>query len=246
MTKFGLLGYPLGHSFSKHFFENLFEALSINARYDLYPFSDKNHLEKFLQEQKNLKGFNVTIPYKQVIMPLLDDCDAAAKQIGAVNVVKNINGKWKGYNTDYLGFMSSLDTHVFPSNTKALILGNGGAAQAVKYALMHMKIPFVIVSRNEKESENIFSYADLTKFVLRDFNFIINTTPLGMYPDENICPDIPYDFLNENHFLYDLVYNPETTLFLQKGKEQGAQIKNGLEMLHEQAKAAWNIWMSEV
>ncbi len=245
MTKFGLLGYPLGHSFSKYFFENLFETLSKNAAYELYPVADKNHLKNFLQEQKSLIGFNVTIPYKQVIMPLLDECDEAAMQIGAVNVVKNIQGKWKGFNTDYLGFLSSLNTHVFPSNTKALILGNGGAAQAVKFALMQMKIPFVIVSRNKKERENIFSYADLTKFVLQDFNFIINTTPLGMHPDENICPDIPYTFLNEKHFLYDLIYNPETTLFLKKGQEQGAQIKNGLEMLHEQAKAAWEIWMSE-
>lgn len=245
MIKFGLLGYPLGHSFSKDFFGNLFKSLSINACYDLYPIVDKDQVKSFLKGQKNLKGFNVTIPYKQVIMPLLDECDEAAMQIGAVNVVKNIQGKWNGYNTDYLGFINSLKGHVFPTHTKALILGNGGASQAVKFALLQMKIPFVVVSRNKENSEKIFSYADLTKFVLQDFNFIINTTPLGMHPDENICPDIPYTFLNEKHFLYDLIYNPETTLFLKKGQEQGAQIKNGLEMLHEQAKAAWEIWMSE-
>jgi len=237
-AQYGLIGYPLSHSFSPAYFNAKFAKHGIDARYDTYAIESVSLLSELLQEHPHLKGLNVTIPYKEQVLPLLTDIDVAAREIGAVNCISIQDGKLKGYNTDHMGFAESLQPLLQPQHTHALILGAGGAAKAVMYALRQLGIEYKIVSRTGGDMQ----YADLDEEVMNKYKLIINTTPLGMHPAIDAAPEIPYQFIDSNHLLYDLVYNPEETLFLQKGKQQGATIKNGYEMLILQAEASWQIW----
>lgn len=237
---YGIIGYPLLQTFSPGYFNKKFEEQRIRDIYLKFPLDKIADLKQVLKEHPDLKGLNVTIPYKQEVMTLLDELDDTARQIGAVNTIAIRNGRLKGYNTDTIGFMDSLKPLLEQHHTKALILGTGGAAKAVAYALEKLGISFLSVSRNPEGGE--IAYSNLDKGVMQEHKLIINTTPLGMVPNENACPDIPYTFLSTEHLLYDLIYHPEETLFLQKGKDQGAKIKNGYEMLIGQAEAAWTIW----
>lgn len=245
MRKFGLIGYPLSHSFSKKYFTNKFEKEGItDAVYELFPIESIEDLPQLLQDQPDLAGLNVTIPYKEKVIPYLHELDQKADAIGAVNTIKINDGKLKGYNTDYHGFKDSLIKFIGPNPIpeRALILGTGGASKAVKAALEDLNISFRFVSRNT--SENQLTYEELSSsphhFITS--SLIINTTPLGMSPNVEGLPNLPYEYLTESHFLYDLVYNPMKTAFMQKGIEAKCWVKNGLEMLHGQAEKAWEIW----
>jgi shikimate dehydrogenase len=247
MNTYALIGYPLGHSFSKKYFTKKFEEMGLSEthEYQLFELSDIQELPQLLKNEPNLKGLNVTIPHKQAVMPFLDGLDASAEKVGAVNVIKFIDdGRLIGYNSDYYGFKTSLEDFLSKGNVssiKALVLGNGGAGKAVVAALKDLGIDYKTVSRTK--SEESISYNEIPA-LLADYQLIINCSPVGTYPKSEQCPDIPYESLTENYFLYDLVYNPLETLFLQKGKEQGAKIQNGLQMLHLQAEKAWEIWHS--
>lgn len=243
MKQFGLIGYPLSHSFSQKYFTEKFENEHIGGcRYDNFPLTEINEF-KDLISNNDLTGLNVTIPYKQVVMPFLDSVEDEAAAIGAVNTIQFRNGKLKGYNTDVYGFVESLMPFILErSDLKALILGTGGASKAVAYGLKKMHIQYQFVSRTERE--NTITYDALTPELVKQNQLIVNTTPLGMYPNVDEAPKIPYNGITDEHILYDLVYNPVETLFLLKGKEKGAEIKNGLEMLHLQAEKAWEIWNS--
>ena len=237
MKLYGLIGYPLAHSFSQQYFTDKFAAEGIPAAYTLFPIEHISLFPRVLQENPALCGLNVTIPYKEQIIPFLDELDATAQETGAVNVIKfTQNGALKGYNTDITGFEASL--RKLPAHTHALILGTGGAAKGVAYVLKKMNIRYLFVSRTPKEGQ--IAYSDI--HAARDYTLIINATPVGTFPNTNACPDFPYKSLTSKHLLYDLIYNPEKTLFLRRGEAQGASIKNGLEMLHGQALAAWDIW----
>lgn len=245
MNIYGLIGYPLGHSFSKKYFTEKFATIGIadNNVYELFELSDIQTFPELIKSQSDLKGLNVTIPHKQAVMPFLDGLDASAEKVGAVNVIKiGEGGKLIGYNSDYYGFKTSLEEFI-PANTplKALVLGNGGAAKAVIAALNDLSISYKIVSRTK--SDDTLGYEDLATEI-GNYQLIINSSPVGTYPKADVCPDIPYEQLTSNHYLYDLVYNPMQTLFLQKGEEQGAKTHNGLKMLHLQAEKAWEIWNS--
>lgn len=241
MRQFGLIGYPLGHSFSKGYFAEKFAREGIeDASYDNFELSDIAQFPTLVQSQPNLVGLNVTIPYKQAVIPYLGELDAAAQQIGAVNTIKFTNGRLLGYNTDYVGFRDSLKPLLKPNHTKALILGTGGSSKAVEYALGLLGIQHRYVSREPKDGQ--LSYGQLTETLMQEYTLIINTTPLGMHPNVDACPDIPYHHLTPKHLLYDLVYNPAETQFLAKGRAVGADTKNGLQMLGLQAEAAWGIW----
>lgn len=236
--KFGLIGYPLSHTFSPTYFAKKFEDLSMdNYEYAAYELADVSELADLLT--KGLRGINVTIPYKEQVQPFLDGIDEEAQKIGAVNTIKITNGNIVGYNTDVYGFKMSLLAMLNGKKIrKALVLGSGGAAKAVKYALEDLGILYSTVSRKKI----YLNYSDLSKEIIEDHQLIVNTTPLGMSPNVNNCPDLPYHHLNEQHFLYDLVYNPEKTLFLKKGSANGASIKNGYDMLVLQAEKSWEIW----
>jgi len=251
MKLYGLIGFPLTHSFSKRYFSEKFSREGIfNSSYDLYEIKTLESLPELLKKHPDLKGINVTIPYKQDVITYLDDLDdASAERIGAVNTIKIFaDGSTKGYNTDYYGFRQSISEWMDRRgeaccNFKALVLGNGGAAQAVKTALEDMKTEYKIVSR-QKNNDSLL-YEDLTQEIMETHQLIINTTPLGTFPNIEDCPEIPYQWLGKGHFLYDLVYNPTTTLFMKKGFDQGAAVHNGLKMLEMQAEKAWDIWNSE-
>ena len=236
MRHYGIIGYPLEHSFSAIYFNEKFRTSHIDAEYSLYPIKVESLKSKVESLLDTLDGFNVTLPYKQAIIPYLERLDETAETIGAVNVVY----KHVGYNTDCLGFMDSLRPLLRNYDRQALVLGTGGASKAVCYGLRKLGIIPMQVSRTPKEG--MLGYADLTEEVMRQHTIIVNSTPLGMFPDVESCPDIPYAMISARHLLYDCVYNPEETLFLRKGKEHGATIKNGKEMLVGQAKAAWRIW----
>lgn len=247
MKTYGLIGYPLGHSFSRGYFTDFFANQGIDAEYKNFELSSIELLPTLLESEKTLCGFNVTIPYKQQIFPYLDELDEAAQAIGAVNVVKVIHkdGKrhLKGYNSDYIGFANSIRPLLKPHHTHALILGTGGASKAVDYALRQLEMKTIFVSRTERE--NIISYDRLTPELLEKYTVIVNTTPLGMHPKVDECPPLDYSLVTSRHLLYDVIYNPAKTLFLQHGEERGATICNGMEMLIGQAQAAWNIWEEE-
>ena len=247
MQEFGLIGKKLGHSFSKNYFSEKFETEDItNSKYELYELVSVEELPSLIKKSNgNLKGLNVTIPYKEDVIALLDEIDPAAKKIGAINVLKiNTKGKIKGYNSDYFGFKTSLENFVGNdlSDIKALILGTGGASKAVKQTLIDLNIPYKYVSRNRGKSK--ISYKDVSEEIIKEHKLIINCTPLGMHPDINTCPDLPYEVLDQKHFLYDLVYNPEETLFMKKGRQKGAKAIHGLQMLILQAEKSWEIWNS--
>lgn len=245
-TLYGLLGYPLGHSFSRNYFNNKFEAENIDAEYINFEIPDINMLMEVISEYYNLNGLNVTIPYKEQVIPFLDELDEDAANIGAVNVIKiiheNNNLKLKGYNSDVIGFCDSISPLLKPHMKKALILGTGGAAKAVMYGLNKFGIDSQLVSR--KKTDNTITYTDIDKNIIDEYHIIVNTTPLGMYPNIDECPDIPYELLSEKHLCYDLLYNPDETLFIKKAKENGATVKNGLEMLLLQAFVSYEIWNS--
>ncbi|RDC64991.1 shikimate dehydrogenase family protein [Adhaeribacter pallidiroseus] len=244
MKEYGLIGFPLSHSFSQKYFTEKFRANAItDCRYELFELSNINLFPELIRSRPLLQGINVTIPYKQAIIPFLDDLETVAAGIGAVNVIKLANGKLKGFNSDYQGFMQSLQ-NFFPSTTQsqALVLGTGGAAKAVTAALQHLNINYKQVSRNPTVGQ--LSYEQLTAEELQQYLLIINTTPLGTYPQIDTAPPILYEALTDQHYLYDLVYNPAETIFLKNGKAAGAKIKNGYEMLVLQAEVAWQIWNS--
>jgi len=243
MKQFGLIGFPLGHSFSKKFFTEKFERENIDARYDLYELQDISEFVA-LKDKPELSGLNVTIPYKEQVMPFLNELDETAAKIGAVNVIKFIRSQGKlvlkGYNSDAIGFENSLKPFIQPYHKKALILGTGGASKAIDYTLRKLGIETTYVSRTAKP--DILTYSQLTAEIMADYTVIVNASPVGTFPHSDECPDIPYQFLTDKHLLFDVVYNPAETLFLKKGKEQGAQGLNGEAMLIGQAVAAWEIW----
>lgn len=241
---FGLIGFPLSHSFSRRYFTEKFLKESISdCRYELFPIENIQLLEQVISQNPDLVGLNVTIPYKEQVIPLLTDLDPGAKAVGAVNVIRISPGKRTGYNTDTEGFRQSLTKsihHWGHSPEGALILGTGGASKAVAWVLRQMDIPFIFVSRREGPGQ--LAYQNLQPAHFRNFPIVINTTPLGMAPTTNQCPPIPYESLNSNNFLFDLIYNPEETLFLERGRQIGCYTQNGLDMLYAQAEAAWTIW----
>jgi shikimate dehydrogenase len=238
MRHFGIIGFPLLHSFSAKYFNEKFAAEGIDAEYSLYPL-DKDEWangERLKELLERLDGFNVTLPHKQAVIPYLERLDETAEAIGAVNVVH----RHVGYNTDCLGFMASIKPLLRDYDRQALVLGTGGASKAVCYGLRKLGIEPTLVSRTPQA--DMLGYEQLDKAVMDKHTVIVNCTPLGMFPDVDSCPAIPYELLSARHLLFDCVYNPEETLFLRKGKAQGATIRNGIEMLIGQAKAAWEIW----
>jgi shikimate dehydrogenase len=242
MRRFGLIGYPLSHSFSPGYFAEKFAKEGIkDCVYEAYPLASIDELKQLLSSHKDLCGLNVTIPYKKKVIRFLDEGSEEVKQMVACNTIKIKDGKLIGYNTDVTGFELSLLSLLQPHHTHALILGTGGAAAAIEFVLNKLGIQFLFVSREKKEA-NSLTYNEVNKQVLDKYTLIVNTTPLGMYPKVNEFPAIPYNYLSDKHYLFDLVYNPLETQFLKKGKERGATVKNGSDMLIIQANESWRIW----
>ncbi len=247
MKRYGILGYPLGHSFSKRFFTEKFEREKVDAAYENFEIENISLFPEIIQKNPELIGLNVTIPYKEQVIPYLDELDEAINEIGAVNTIKiTRTGKGihlKGFNSDVYGFEASLKPLLKVQHKKALILGTGGASKAVKYVLNNLGIEFISASIEELK-ENEIRYEEIDSRIMAERLLIINATPLGTYPDVDACPPIPYEFLTENHLLFDLVYNPETTKFMEKGLQKDAVVKNGYEMLQQQALKSYQIWNS--
>ena len=246
--EYGLIGYPLTHSFSQRYFNEKFNSEKIDAVYLNFQLSDIGELMEMLAEHPRLQGFNVTLPYKEQVIPYLDAIDPKAKEIGAVNVVKvtHLAGgdiRLKGFNSDYIGFLDSLVPLLGKGDHSALVLGTGGASKAVRVALQSIGVKVAMVSRTMKPGVT-YTYDQLTQEVMDSHDIIVNTTPLGMYPHAEECPPIPYDYITPRHILYDLIYNPDVTKFMKRGAERGAKTKNGLEMLLLQAFESWRIWKS--
>lgn len=240
-STYALIGRNISYSFSKGYFSEKFKTELINAQYINFDIASIEELPKLISSFPNLKGMNVTIPYKEDIIPFLNELDPIAQQIGAVNTIQILsNGKLKGYNTDYYGFWKSLQPLLKIHHTKALILGTGGASKAIAYALQKNDISYRFVSRTAIDKN--LSYQDVTSSLLKEYTLIINCTPLGTFPNTELFPPIAYEFLNEKHLLFDLIYNPEKTTFLAKGETQGASTCNGYSMLIFQAEASWKIW----
>jgi len=244
MPDYGLIGYPLSHSFSRAYFTEKFERLDLpDHRYHLFPLPRIDDLPALIRDHPQLCGLNVTIPHKKAVLPYLDACSPEAGRVGAVNTIRLEGGRLTGYNTDVFGFEQSLRYFLEGVDLEgfaALVLGTGGASNAVVYALDRLGIPYQRVSRRAGQAELV--YGQLDEACIRRHRLIVNTTPLGMYPNEQQAPALPYAGLGAGHFLYDLVYNPEKTLFLKEGEKRLARIHNGLRMLHLQAEAAWAIW----
>ena len=246
--KYGLIGYPLGHSFSKEYFNNKFISENIDAEYINFEINNLKELKNVLQANPDLCGLNVTLPYKMDVIPYLNSITDNARSIGAVNVIKFKRGGFftklhlEGHNSDINGFKQSIEPLLKNTHKKALILGTGGASKAIYHGLQQLGLDAMFVSRSQ-ETEGII-YDEITPDVLEDYTVIVNATPLGMYPHTDSCPDILYQNLTPNHLLYDLIYNPDETLFMKKGKNAGAVVKNGLEMLLLQAFISWEIWNS--
>lgn len=243
MHKFGLIGKNISYSFSKTHFSKKFENENIlDCSYENFDIQDISEFQRDIKKIKALKGLNVTIPYKEAIIPYLDKLNKKAKAIGAVNTIKiTKKGKFVGHNTDCYGFKKSIEPYLKPHHKKALILGTGGASKAIAYTFKKLDIQVVFVSRSPSKS-NQYSYKNLTKEIVSDYSIIVNCSPLGTYPNVSECPDIPYDFLSESHLLFDLIYNPTETEFLRRGRIQGATTCNGSKMLYFQAEKAWKIW----
>lgn len=244
MKAYGLIGYPLTHSFSEQYFAEKFSREGIHdCSYKLFELSDIGQLPGLLAAQPDLKGLNVTIPYKEAVIPFLDELDEETARIGAVNVIRIEDGRTKGFNSDYQGFKKSLENFLGAAGpVQALVLGTGGASKAVNAALRHLQIPYQVVSR--QAGEGLITYSDITPELLAAYTLVINTTPLGTYPKTDAFPELPYQALGPQHYLFDLVYNPAETVFLRKGREAGAKTQNGYDMLVLQAEAAWQIWNS--
>ena len=245
-TEYGLIGFPLGHSWSANWFnEKFIREGDLNKSYHLFQLQDISEFPDLIASHPELRGLNVTIPYKEKVLPFLDELDSTAGSIGAVNtiLIERTGGKihTRGFNTDAPGFLQSLSGLHLPG--QALILGTGGASKAVAWALARLNIRFACVSR-QKRGKDILSYQELTPDIISRYPFIVNTTPAGMYPEVDTCPSIPYHLLTGNHFLYDLVYNPGETLFIKQGKSMNAMTMNGLQMLFNQAELSWKIFLS--
>jgi shikimate dehydrogenase len=249
MRQFGLIGNPLKHSFSKGFFNDKFSAENIDAEYINFEIPDIGELKNIVKTHPALEGLNVTIPYKEQVIPCLDRLSEDAQMIGAVNVIKidRIRNKTRltGFNSDIIGFKQSLEPLLKPHHHRALVLGTGGAAKAIYRGLQQLDIIPVYVSRT-KSDKTILTYGEIDADIIETHTVIVNCTPLGMFPNTDECPDIPYSLLGERHLLYDLLYNPDETLFMKRGKERGATVVNGLEMLLLQAFASWDFWENGV
>ena len=244
MRLFAIIGYPLSHSFSQKYFTEKFARENIaDAVFEIYPIPEISLLSEILKSRKDLSGFCVTIPYKKAILGFLDQQSDAVRQMGACNCVKIQGNTLIGFNTDVIGFEKSFAPQLLPYHTKALILGTGGAAAAVEFVLQKLQISYRFVSR-QKTTANLLTYEDLDESILDEYTVIINSTPLGTYPDTDEAPELPYHLLTAKHYLFDLVYNPPLTKFLQLGALQGAIIKNGYDMLVIQAEENWKIWNS--
>lgn len=247
MDKYGLIGYPLGHSFSIGYFNEKFQNECIDATYENFEIPSIENLTEILDSNPELKGLNVTIPYKEKVISYLDSISPEARAIGAVNVIK-VNHKGnktelKGYNSDVIGFTQSIEPLLERYHKKALVLGTGGASKAIIFSLKSLGIETLTVSRYERHG--CVRYEDITPEMIKEYNVIVNCTPCGMYPQTDDCPNLPYEAMDSHTLLYDIIYNPDETLFLKKGKAQGATVKNGLEMLLLQAFASWNFWNSD-
>ncbi len=244
MDKYGLIGYPLGHSFSIGYHNQRFADEGINAKYVNFEIPSIDDLPEVLNSNPELKGLNVTIPYKEKVIPFLDYISPEARAIGAVNVIRVEHEgnkiRLKGYNSDVIGFTQSIEPMLEECHKKALVLGTGGASKAIAYGLKALGIEPVFVSRYERP--DTIQYNSITPEVVKEYNVIVNCTPLGMYPKTEECPQLPYEAMDEHNILYDLIYNPDETLFMKRGAERGAQTKNGLEMLLLQAFASWEFW----
>lgn len=244
MDKYGLIGYPLGHSFSISYFNQKFADEGIDAVYENFEISTISLLHEIIDSNPNLKGLNVTIPYKEKVIPYLDSISPEARAIGAVNVIKIIHeGKntiLKGFNSDVIGFTQSIEPMLEKHHKKALILGTGGSSKAIGFGLKSLGMETVSVSRFERPGT--IQYSAITPEIIKEYNVIINCTPCGMYPNVDECPELPYQAMDNRNILYDLIYNPDKTLFMEKGERYGANVKNGLEMLLLQAFASWEIW----
>ncbi len=245
MEKYGLIGYPLGHSFSISYFNQRFQDEGIDAVYENFEIPSIEALDEVIGANPELKGLNVTIPYKEKVIPYLDSITPEARAIGAVNVIKvtheGRNTKLKGYNSDVIGFTKSIEPMLEKKwHKKALILGTGGASKAINFGLHHLGLETVFVSRYERP--DTIQYDKITPDVVKEYNVIVNCTPLGMYPKTEECPQLPYEAMDSHTILYDLIYNPDETLFMKRGAQYGAQTKNGLEMLLLQAFASWEFW----
>lgn len=246
MRKFGLIGYPLTHSFSRKYFSEKFQRENIrDCLYENFPIPSIHDLQKVFQENEDLNGLNVTIPYKEQVIPFLDHQHETVTQIGACNCISIRQGKLHGFNTDAPAFEQCLKKKLQPHHRRALILGTGGASKAVAYVLKKSGIDYVFVSRNPRPgSPEQMTYGDINASLVRSHQLIVNTTPVGMFPAEQEYPPLPYAALTPDHYLFDLIYNPAKTVFLQKGEERGAAIENGSEMLVLQAEESWKIWNS--
>jgi shikimate dehydrogenase len=243
MDKYGIIGYPLGHSFSRGFFTEKFAREQIEAQYMNFEIPNVEMLRDVLNENPELRGLNVTLPYKTAVIPLLDELSDDARNIGAVNVIRVRNGYLKGFNSDIIGFMGSIRPLLQPHHKKALILGTGGASRAIRVGLTQLGLQWKHVSRSARE--DMFTYSELSPEILHEYEVVVNCSPVGMYPHVDESPAIPYESLTDRNLLFDCVYNPESTQFMQRGAQQGATVKNGLEMLHLQAIASWEFWNSE-
>ena len=244
MLLYGLIGYPLTHSFSKNYFTEKFQKEGIdNCRYENFQLASIDDLPTVLVENPNLAGLNVTIPHKESVLKFLNESSDTVKEIGACNCIKITDGYLAGHNTDVVGFERSMSEKLSSHHKKALILGTGGSAKAVEYVLRRRGIDFKCVSR--QPSARNLSYDQLDTVLIQQYELIINTTPVGMYPKISEAPPIPYGGISQKHFLFDLTYNPEKTLFLKNGEERGAAIQNGYDMLRYQAEESWNIWNAQ-
>lgn len=243
MNLYGLIGYPLDHSFSKKYFTNKFETEGLeDCFFELFPIESIQDFPALIRSHLTLKGLAVTIPYKETVIPFLQHVSDEVQKIGAVNCIKIKNGSLTGYNTDIKGFETSFTALLNLHHTKALVLGTGGASKAVQFILNKLSIPFILVSRKPDQNKGMLSYKDVTESLLKEYTIIINCTPVGMGKLNDAKPAIPYQYISSTHYLYDLIYHPSETLFLLEGKSKGATIKNGYEMLIIQAEENWRIW----
>jgi shikimate dehydrogenase len=242
MKRYGLIGYPLSHSWSPNYFNQKFAREGVHAEYRLFPLKAIADFPNLLKQQ-NLTGLNVTIPYKQAIIPYLDELSGEAKAIGAVNTIVFQDDRLIGYNTDVYGFAATLDESEVPKRVHALLLGTGGASKAVQYVLQQRNIPCTLVSR--KRTPQAMAYSDLTNAIIQGHQLVINCTPVGMYPNISDCPEIPYQGLSESHWVIDLIYNPTETIFLQRAAAKKARTTGGLHMLQQQANKAWQLWQAK-
>ena len=243
MNLYGLIGYPLGHSFSKQYFTEKFEREGIrDCLFEAFPIPSIAEFPALLKENPSLKGLSVTIPYKEQVLQYVDELSDEVRGIGATNSIKINNGKLTAFNTDIAGFEQSFIKLLQPHHQKALVLGTGGASKAVQYVLRKLSIGFLVVTRNNESRPGYINYNSINDTIMNLHTVIINCSPVGMYPHENAAPAVPYHLLSSRHYLYDLVYKPAETLFLKEGKKMGATVQNGYEMLLLQAEESWRIW----